>query len=387
MGLNFLLEGLFAASVAVAVYVYAGYPLLVFLIGWLFPKVVNKGDNEPTISFIITAFNEERAIRMKLENTLALDYPSNKIEVIVASDCSSDSTDDIVVRFAHRGVRLLRQQHRSGKTETQNAAVRQAAGEVIVFSDATSLYETDAVRELVANFADDSVACVSGRLEYFDPSSSDVGSGVRTYWSYESFLKRRESLACSLIGVSGCIYAIRRANYVPMYPEACSDFLIATLVFQQGLRTVYEPNALCREETNKGSDKEMKMRIRVISQTFTDLWRNRRMMNPFRNGFYAVQLVSHKVLRYSAPLFMFGALISALVLAWNSMFFMMISLAAVAFLAVAGTAWILERLGIATGPFAIPLYFLLTNVASVAGFLQFLRGERYATWEPIRDAG
>jgi hypothetical protein len=122
---------------------------------------------------------------------------------------------------------------------------------------------------------------------------SGVGTGAKSYWSYETFLKKSESRACSLIGASGCLYAVKRSAYRPMYAEACSDFLICTKIYEQNLRSVYEPNAVCTEETNRQANKELAMRVRVISQTFTDLWRNRGMLNPFRSGFFAVQLVSH----------------------------------------------------------------------------------------------
>jgi cellulose synthase/poly-beta-1,6-N-acetylglucosamine synthase-like glycosyltransferase len=377
----------FLASVSLILYVYVGYPLLVSILSRVFAKQVRKAPFEPTVSFVVTAFNEERDIRQKIENTFALDYPKEKLEVIVASDCSSDGTDDIVREFSDRGVKLIRQPHRGGKTAAQNLAVEHATGEIIHFSDATSMYRADALREIVANFADETVGCVAGKLIYVDPASTDVGTGVRSYWGYETLLKESESRACSLIGVSGCIYAVRRANYVPMYPEACSDFLIATLVYKQGFRTVYEPNAVCTEETNRQSGKEMKMRIRVISQTFTDLWRNREMMNPFRSGFYAVQLFSHKVLRYSVPMFIAAAFVLSGFLALGSNLFLLIFLAQVLFFLTAVGAWLLERAGLRAGPLGIPLYFILTNIASVAGFLQFLRGERYAAWEPIRDSG
>src|SRR5439155_19481479 len=135
-----------------------------------------------------------------------------------------------------------------------------------------------------------------------DPSDSRVGRGARTYWSYETFLKQRESLACSLIGASGCLYAVRRTAYVPLYHEACSDFIIATKMVEQGLRAVYEHGAVCMEETNQRADKELKARVRIITQTLSDLWRNRAMLNPLISGFYAIQLFSHKVMRYLAPL-------------------------------------------------------------------------------------
>ncbi len=356
------------------------------MVSRLFPKSVKRAAIEPSVSIIITAYNEERDIREKLENTLLIDYPLEKLEIIVASDCSSDGTDAIVREFAVKNVKLLRQPERHGKTAAQNMAVENASGEIILFSDATSMYEPNVLREMLPSFADETIGCVAGKLVYVDHSSSTVGQAAKSYWSYETLLKVSESKACSLIGVSGCIYAVRRSAYQPMYPEACSDFLIATVVYKQGMRTIYEPNAVCREETNQHSKKEMRMRVRVISQTFTDLWRNREMLNPFRGGFFAVELISHKLLRYSVPLFLITVFVSSGFLSFASLFFFAVFAAQVAFYLTAFVALMLERNGIRAGILSIPLYFMLTNIASIAGFFQFLRGERYASWEPIRDA-
>jgi hypothetical protein len=169
-----------------------------------------------------------------------------------------------------------------------------------------------------------------------------------------------------------------------MYAEACSDFLICTVIYEQGLRSIYEPRAVCTEETNRQADKEMRMRVRVISQTFTDLWRNRRMMNPFNSGFYAVQLVSHKLLRYGVPLFLVSIFASSVVSARHSAFFEIVFFLQIAFYALAALGWILEKTGARIGLLAVPHYFVLANLASVLGFYKFLRGERYAAWEPIR---
>ena len=204
------------------------------------PKTGPRADIEPKVTLIVTAYNEARDIRQKLENTLLIDYPKEKLEIIVVSDHSNDGTDAIVREFETRGVVLLRQPTRGGKTAAENSAVEKASGEIIVFSDATSIYETRIVREMLPNFADASVGCVAGRLVYADTSGSGVGVGARSYWSFESFLKKSESAACSLIGASGCLYAVRRVAYKAMYPEACSDFLIATVLYKQGLRTIYE---------------------------------------------------------------------------------------------------------------------------------------------------
>ena len=387
MTLTLGLQAIFWASAVLILYAYAGYPLLVWILGRLSSRKPIRSSIEPVVTIIITAYNEGRDMRRKLENTLSLDYPPNKLEIIVASDCSSDNTDDIVGEFSEKRVILVRQHERRGKTSAQNMAVEKASGEIIIFSDATSNYEPNVLREILPTFADETIGCVAGKLVYVDHSGSTVGKAAKSYWSYETFLKENESKACSLVGVSGCLYAVRRSAYRPMYAEACSDFLIASVVYRQGMRTVYEPNAVCTEETNQQSKKEMRMRIRVISQTFTDLWRNRDMLNPFRSGFFAVQLISHKLLRYSVPLFLVGLAFTSGTLAIDSFFYLAVFLAQLTFYFVAIAAWILEKQEIRVGPFAIPLYFVLANVASAAGFFQFLRGERYASWEPIRDAG
>jgi hypothetical protein len=171
-----------------------------------------------------------------------------------------------------------------------------------------------------------------------------------------------------------------------MYPEACSDFLICTVVYRQGLRSIFEPAAVCIEHTNRKAVDEMRMRVRVISQTFTDLWRNRDMMNPFRSGFYAVELVSHKVLRYAVPFILMALLAATAVLAGQSVFFTALFALQMMFYAMALIGWLLERAGKRLSITVIPLYFVLANLASIIAFYKFLRGERYSTWEPIRDA-
>jgi cellulose synthase/poly-beta-1,6-N-acetylglucosamine synthase-like glycosyltransferase len=384
MMLRLIAEIGFSLSAAALFYTYAGYPLLLAFVSALRPRAVRRGEFEPTVSIIVTAYNEERGLAAKLENTLALDYPRELLEIIVASDCSNDRTDEIARSFARRGVRLYRQSQRLGKTAAQNAAVEQARGEIILFSDATSLYQPDAVRAMMPSFADATVGCVAGRLEYVDGSGSRVGRGARSYWSYETFLKRHESRVGSLIGASGCLYSVRRSAYVPLYHEACSDFIIATKMVEQGLRAVYEPNAVCFEETNRQSDKELKMRVRIIAQTFTDLWRHRSLLNPIRSGFYGVQLLSHKVMRYLVPFFLMGLFASSAVLASGSLFYRLMFAVQLACYACPAFAWMLDRVGIQSRLLALPQYFLLANLASLIACYQFVRGERYASWEPIR---
>jgi hypothetical protein len=187
-----------------------------------------------------------------------------------------------------------------------------------------------------------------------------------------------------LIGVSGCLYAVRKSAYVPLYHEACSDFIIATKMVEQGLRAIYEPNAVCTEETNRRSDKEMKMRVRIIVQTFTDLWRHLGMMNPFKSGFYAIQLLSHKVLRYLVPFFLIAIFAASATLS-GSKVYRVFFVAQLGCYACTALAWMLDAVGIRSRLLALPQYFVLANVASLLALYQFLRGERYAHWEPSRE--
>ncbi len=378
----------FWLSVGVLAYVYAGYPLVVYLAGIILSKPLRRGNIEPPVTVLITAFNEESDIRAKIENTLRIEYPREKLEILVASDGSTDRTDDIVQEMSDRGVSLYRQEGRLGKTVTQNNAVARASGEIILFSDATTEYSPDVLRRVLPAFADGTVGCVAGRLVYVDENETNIGAGTMSYWSYETFLKTAESKACSLIGASGCLYAVRRSAYRAMYPEACSDFLICTELYRRGLRSVFEPEAVCFERTNRRTDDEFRMRVRVISQTFTDLWRNADMLNPFTSGFYAVQMISHKVLRYAVPLLLVLLFVADIVLVVGhvSVIYPLILVAQSMFYSLAFVGWLLERAGRRVAPLVFPLYFVLANLAAVIAFVRFVRGERVVTWEPVRDS-
>lgn len=379
------MEVIFWLSVAAVGYAYVGYPLLLTLISLIRPKPVHSENWTPSVSVIIAAYNEERDLAAKLENTLALDYPKSHLEIIVTSDCSSDRTDEITKSFAPRGVRLHRQEERLGKTAAQNAAVTKASGEIIVFSDATTHYQPDVLRLMTPAFADPSVGCATGRVIYQNVKDSSVGAGTQSYWNYEFFLKKHESNVCSLIGVCGCMYAVRKSAYVPLYNDACSDFIIATTMVEQGLRAVYVPEAMCMEEPNRQAKKELAARVRIISQTFSDLWRNRGMLNPFRSGFYAVELWSHKIMRYLVPVFLIAIFITSGFLAPRNMFYAVLFVGQVAFYLAALVSWLLEKAGLSIRLLALPQYFVITNLASLIAFVKFISGETYTRWEPHRE--
>lgn len=381
-----MLEPLFFFCLALIAYGYVGYPLVLVLLDRALGQPVQKADITPAVSLVIAAYNEERDIDRKLENALALDYPKNKLEIMVVSDCSTDRTDEIVQRFYPR-VKLCRLPHRLGKTIAQNRAVAAATGEILVFSDATTIYHPQALRKLLRGFADPIVGCVAGQLVYQNQADSAVGSGCASYWSYEKVLRTLESRVSSLIGVSGCIYAVRRSCYTELAREMSSDFVISAEIRLQSLRTAYEPEAICYEYTNQKSKDEFRMRVRVIEQTFTVLAGYRELLNPWRYGMFAFQLLSHKVARYLVPWLLLLTLILNIVLTGTSPLYIWTLAVQAAFYGAALLGLLLERMGRLPQLLGMPYYFVLANAAAAAGLIKFVRGESHIVWEPIRENG
>ncbi|HMX28902.1 MAG TPA: glycosyltransferase family 2 protein [Blastocatellia bacterium] len=382
-----MLEVIFFGAIFLIAYAYLGYPATVYVLSRLFPRAVRRATITPRVSFIIAAHNEERDIAAKLDNTLALDYPADRLEIIVASDCSSDGTEEIVRGYADRGVRLFRQEERHGKTVAQRRAVRMASGEILVFADATTRNAPDALRKLVRAFADPEVGCVAGQLMYVDGETSAVGQGCRSYWDYEKFIKASESRLNSLIGVSGCLYAVRRSHFAQLTQDMIDDFVIATEMHLAGLRTVYEPDAVAMEDTNKRARDEFRMRVRVIEQTLTALHRYRAVLNPWQHGWFAFQLLGHKALRYGVPLLLPAVFISNALLLGRDEIFQHAFLAQAALYGAAAAGAIANRLNLRIGPLALPYYFVLANAASLMGVLKFLTGGSHVVWTPIRETG
>ena len=384
---SLIAQAVFIAVIAMMAFIYAGYPALMFALSLMLKRPVRRDDITPRVSIIIAAYNEERDIAAKLKNTLALDYPRDRMEIIVASDCSTDRTDEIVRGFSAQGVILCRQPERFGKTIAQNRAVKVSSGAILVFSDATTMYEPDAVRKIVRSFADPEVGCVAGQLIYMDGAASAVGRGCRSYWGYEKFLKRCESRIGTLVGVSGCMYAVRRICHARLASDMIDDFVIATEIHLQGLRVVYEPEAIAVEDTNRRARDEFRMRVRVIKQTLSALGRYRHALNPLRHKMFAFQMIAHKALRYAVPFLLIAALVVSGWASGSVDWLRFAFLGQLAFYGAAMIGLIGERLKIRLGPLAIPYYFVLVNVASLVAFLKALCGETYVVWEPVRNAG
>ena len=369
---------LFWTCAFLMVYVYVGYPLLARVLGKLVNRKVARAAIRPTVTVIVTAYNEQKGIRAKLDNLVQLDYPAELLDIIVASDASADDTDALVRSYGDPRVALLRVEGRKGKTACQNEAVRAARGEIVLFTDATTEIDRATLIAMVENFADAGVGCVAGRLVYVDKVDSVTGSGGTAYWEYELALRVAETQMGSLVGVSGCLYAVRRSAYREMSPSLISDFVIALILREQGLRTVLEVNGICREETLAKSTQELGMRVRVAIRSITALVAKANLLNPFKYGLFALQLWSHKALRYLSPLIWILLLVANLQLLGHPLY--LAALLAQLLVIGAGIAgWLLH-----SKPLAKPYYFLLTNVASMVALVRYLRGDRVTVWRTVR---
>lgn len=378
-----LWQVVFWVCACVIVYIYVGYPLIVRLLARVAGTAITRAQIRPTVTIVIAAYNEEKGIGAKLDNVNSLIYPPGLVDFIVASDASSDGSDAIVRAYDSAHVRLLRVEGRLGKTACQNVAVEAATGDIVVFTDATTRIEPRALIALVENFADPSVGCAAGLLVYETKGQNVTAQGGAAYWSYELGLRRAESAFGSLVGVSGCLYAVRRSEYRPIPSDLISDFVIAMRLREQGLRTVLEPAALCFEETLDQTRQELAMRVRVAVRSINALVAERRLLNPRHYGRYAWQLWSHKLLRYASPLFWLGALGASIVLAAHPLYLGLFM--AQLLLILAGVAgFILHANAKRPGTLTMPYYFLLTNAASFLAILRYLRGDRIVTWKPIR---
>lgn len=379
-----IVAAVFWLSCTLLVCVYVLYPLLMRVAATRFGKPVRRGDVLLRASIIVTAYNEEKGVAAKLDNILESRFPLQLAEIIVVSDASSDSTDDIVRSYNKSNVRLLRVEGRQGKTACQNLAAAAAGGEILIFTDATTRLHPEALSNLMAWFADPDVGCVAARLVYQSGSSNATGLGNEAYWDYEIKLRLAESALGSLIGVSGCLYAVRREAYRPIDPRLISDFVVSLTMREQSLRTVLAPDALCFEETLSRSAHELSMRVRVAVRSINALLCERRFLNPFRFGLFAWQLWLHKVLRYASPFLWLVALFTNVILATREGFYTVLFLAQVALITMGVLGFALHLRRSRLRFLWRPYYFLLTNVASFIAAVRYARGDRMVTWKPMR---
>lgn len=378
-----LSRSLTLASGAVVGWVYVGYPLAMAALGRLAPRPRRRQPYSTTLSVIIAAHNEERLIAAKIANVLASDYPRDLVQTVVASDGSTDST---VSEARGAGADVVLDLPRQGKLSVLMSAARHASGELLVFTDADSKLEENTLRELVANFADPSVGGVCANEITRSSSTAGVARGEGAYWRYEQWIKRLEDRTGSAVSASGRLYAIRHELFDPPPVFAgTDDFVISTQVIAAGRRLAFDPNARVIVGAPARGSAELRRKVRVMNRGMRAAFSLRGLLLPTRGGVYAVQVVSHKILRRLVPFFLAALLGSSANLARRDRRWWIVVGPQLGFYGLAvigsvghGRGWARRRV------FSIPAYFCLANLAAAIAVVSIARGVRFEQWQPGR---
>ncbi len=332
-----------------------------------------------TLSVIVTAYNEEARIREKIDNTLLLDFDPERLELIIASDCSDDATDDIVREYARRGVRLVRAAKRLGKENAQKTAIDQARGDILVFSDVATHIPADALHALEAYFQDPGVGAVSSEDRFISQDGHVAGEGA--YVKYEMWLRRQESRLGGLVGLSGSFFAARKTVCAEWDIHSPSDFNTALNCARLGLRAVTAPDVLGFYRDLKDPHKEYLRKVRTVLRGMTGLSRHKDVLDPRRFGLFAFQVFSHKLMRWLVPWFLAVLLLITLILAPRGGFYYLALLAQLAFYATAVAAHLSPALRSNT-LVRLVYFFVQVNIAIMDASIRFMRGNRMTTWKP-----
>lgn len=364
-------------SAALLLQAYVGHPLAMALAAILRRRPVRREDITPSVTVIVAAYNEQERIADKIENILALDYPKDKLEVIVVSDGSTDRTEEIAGSYEREGVKVLSLPERGGKTAAQNAAAAAAKGEILFFTDVSTPSPPDALKKLVRAFADESVGCVSGRVTYRRDETTATEMGMGLYGRYQQFIRRRQADAGTLIGGTGCILAVRKDLYVPLPPHYVSDLMEPVEVLLRGHRTVFEPEATALVDRPTGLRDEFRRRVRIVTQAFAVLGSLLRLL---RRPGWAFMLMSGRILRWIAPLLLLIMLGASIALYGRQPYTLLLWLQ-VCFYGLALVGLALEASGKRVKLLYLPYFFCMLNAAALVGMIKALRGEKATTWK------
>lgn len=374
-------------SVGVILYTYIGYPALLAVMARLWPRpaltAVSTAVHTPTVTLLIAAYNEEETIAQKIENSLALDYPSARLQILVAADGSADRTAQIVAGYADRGVVLNYEPARRGKMAAINRAMPHATGEIVVFSDANNFYQADALRELVRPFADASVGAASG-AKVIAKGDGVLGESEGLYWRYESFIKEKETAVHSSVGVAGEMLALRRRLFEPPPEDIINDdFYMAVRLLHRHYRVVYVPTARSTERISPTAQDEMARRARIVAGRYQAIWRGRELL-PWKRPLLVWQIVSHKFLRPLVPLAMIAALAANLALVLQARpLARLLLLCQMGFYGTAVLGSYLHPGGKLGKLLYLPTYLVNSNLAALLGLGRFLAGKQSTRWQRV----
>jgi cellulose synthase/poly-beta-1,6-N-acetylglucosamine synthase-like glycosyltransferase len=360
-----VVQVLFFTSLIGLTWTHLAYPIVAALLARVAPRQVSKSDLVPTIAVIVAAYNEEPVIARRIENLLALDYPKDKLQIVISSDSSSDRTEQIAASYT--GVKVIRNE-RGGKVAAQDRAVRETASEIVAFSDANATWSDDALRKLVRAFADPDVAYVCGQLKIL---AADGSNQEGVYWRYEMLQRAAESTLGSVTGGNGSIYAVRRSDYVEVDPRFGHDLSLPYVMVQNGRRAVYEPEAHAWEKPTPSNETEYRRKVRMFEHCWLILLRGKmfRRLGPV----YALEIVSHRLLRYSSGLLHVVLLATSLALVTHGWIFDAV-LAGQLVLLLAAAAGV-----------RIARYYVLVSWATLVALWNYLRRGVPATWQPAHE--
>jgi cellulose synthase/poly-beta-1,6-N-acetylglucosamine synthase-like glycosyltransferase len=376
---------LFWASAAAIAYSYVLFPAIVLLRGALRPRPHRSGDATPRVSVLVAAYNEAPTIGRKLQTVVDADYPADRLEVVVVSDGSDDGTELVAGAYADRGVRVIALP-RVGKAAALEAAVEAATGDILVFTDANSLFRPNAIRMLVAPFADPEVGGVAGNQVYGTAQAGQsTAGGERTYWDLDRALKLAESRSGNVIAATGALYALRRGHFRPLPGGVTDDFFLSLSVIDDGARLVFEPDAVAYEEVATSNATEYRRRVRIMTRGLRCITYFPRLLDPRRHGFYAIELLSHKILMRVMALPLAIIALTTVGLWRSGPIYLLAAVGQVVSYALAATGLALRDHPLGRSKLlTLPSYFLLVQVASLHALWNLLRGNPYDRWQPTR---
>lgn len=370
---------LFWLCVILILYVYAGYPALLWLIRRVYHRPVQKDDITPFVTLGIAAHNEAEHIRARLENCLALDYPRERLEIVVVSDGSTDGTQEIVRAFASRGVRLV-DLPRVGKAEADNAIVNAARGEIVVTTSATGWFPPDFLGKIVRSFADPDVGAVTGLFRPYNGDETPTAATEGFYYRYEMFIRRLESDLGILVTSGGVALAFRRDLFARLAPDSDADNMVPLLVATARKRVVFEPEAIATDDASRTPEEQFAHRVRSVTRSLRDRLRMRHLLSPLCYPGPAFSLWSHKLLRWAVPIFALGAFFSNLFLL-DIPFYRLVFLGQIAFYILAWLGFVWRHLkGHVPRALALPMHLIVIHAAFLVGILNVLRGRRVTMW-------
>ncbi len=369
---------IFWTSFLLLFYTYIGYPLVIWVISKCFPQPTEKGDILPNVSIVIAAYNEERYIARKILNCLELDYPKDKLEIFIGSDCSTDKTDEIIESYIPHGVRYIRFSERCGKISILNKIIPNASGEIIILADARQSFDRQAVKELVKNFIDEKVGCVSGELILVENDVNNLAKGLGFYWNYEKFIRKSESKVSSTIGATGAIYAIRKKLFIAQESDIIlDDVFIPLAIVANGSRATFESSAIAYDKITQTSNDELKRKIRTIAGNW-QLISKIKICSFISQPIIIFQLISHKFMRLIAPYFILALLFSNIILI-KIKYYQLILILQIIFYTFASLNILLKKYKLKI--ISIPYTFCALNFYTIIGFYFYIRNKQKVTWK------